>query len=172
MKGLFISIAGILLLIGCPGKGEKTFQVPEDYRSWKKPVNKPLDYQIPGHGSSIRIMYANDTAFAARITKDSDGNKRIIMPDGSIIIKEAYKRKEDINNKIRDLTIMVKNSTDKNAMHGWLYYMQKPGKDIMRVDGRMCIGCHEAANEGHPYFDKNIKGMFRDYLFVPFVKQP
>jgi hypothetical protein len=35
----------------------------------------------------------------------------------------------------------------------------------------MCLGCHEAANEEHPYFDKNKGDAFRDYLFSPFVKK-
>jgi hypothetical protein len=34
----------------------------------------------------------------------------------------------------------------------------------------MCHGCHEAANEEHPYFDKNKTGLVRDYLFCPVLE--
>ena len=68
------------------------------------------------------------------------------------------------------LTIMVKDSENKDAKDGWLYYMIPPGKDAKMIKGKMCHGCHEAANEEHPYFDKNKNSIFRDYLFAPFVK--
>jgi len=48
--------------------------------------------------------------------------------------------------------------------------MKKPGEEWMEVKGRMCVGCHEAANEKHPYFDGNKKEMFRDYLFTLIAK--
>lgn len=167
-KGLIGSL--VLVMLSCSGEGEKTeFKIPDDYRNWKKPVNRILDYQVPGHGSGYRIIYANDTAFKAQIVGDG-GVARVEMPDGTIVIKEAYREREDINKKLRDITVMVKNKRDKRALHGWLYYIKLPDKEIKRVDGRLCLGCHEAANEVHPYFDKNRKGIFRDYLFIPLVK--
>ncbi len=102
--------------------------------------------------------------------KGADGVDRIEMPEGSMVIKEAYSKREDINKRLRDITVMVKNVSDKRALHGWLYYIKLSGKEIKRVDGRLCLGCHEAANEVHPYFDKNKEGIFRDYLFIPLVK--
>jgi hypothetical protein len=145
------------------------FKIP-DYRSWEKPVNRILDYPVPGHGASYRIIFANDVAFGAVVKKDDRGIERVEMPDGSIIIKESYLKRKDISKrKIRDLTIMVKRSNDPKAQNGWLYYVKFPPKKITRVDGKMCIGCHEAANEQHPYFDKNAKNIFRDYLFTPFI---
>jgi hypothetical protein len=72
--------------------------------------------------------------------------------------------------KLFGFTIMVKRSNDENALKGWLYYVKFPDKEIKRVDGRFCLGCHEAANEEHLYFDRNKRGIFRDYLFVPLAK--
>jgi hypothetical protein len=65
---------------------------------------------------------------------------------------------------------MVKNSAAPGAQAGWLYYLKRPGRQPAPVTGRMCHGCHEAANEEHPYFDKNKKGLFSDYLFSPVLE--
>ena len=88
------------------------------------------------------------------------------MKDGSVIVKEVYQKRNDINNAEPVLPIMVKDSKSRNSLDGWKYYMVEPGKKPLLVSGRMCVGCHEAANEQHPYFDKNRDAMFRDYLFV------
>jgi hypothetical protein len=161
----------VIFMLHCSVDGDKSaFQIPKDYRNWKNPVDRILDYPVPGHGAGYRIIYANDIAFKARIKKGADGVDRVEMPEGSIVIKEAYKEREDINKKLRDITVMVKRSGDENALKGWLYYVKFPDKEIKRVDGRLCLGCHEAANEEHLYFDRNKKGIFRDYLFVPIAK--
>ncbi len=51
---------------------------------------------------------------------------------------------------------------------GWMYYVKKKNIPLMNVRGRMCTGCHEAANDPHPYFDGNKEKRYRDFLFVPF----
>jgi hypothetical protein len=66
---------------------------------------------------------------------------------------------------------MVKDSKNDNSIDGWKYYMVEPGKKPLLMSGRMCVGCHEAANEQHPYFDKNRDAMFRDYLFVKIASE-
>jgi len=163
----------ILLLmfpLACSQDKASSFKVPPDYRSWKKPVDRVLDYTVPGHGSGFRIIYANSKAYQATVKKDAKGAERIEMPEGAIIIKEVYKRREDINKKDPELTIMEK-SNSPGARNGWMYYVKPPGSQkVVQIRGIMCHGCHEAANEAHPYFDGNKKGMFRDYLFVPFGK--
>jgi hypothetical protein len=170
MKKYLPVLLTLALLSGCSNKQEEKFTVPANYRSWKKPVKKLLDYPVPGHGDTVRVIYGNKTAFTAVLTKDKTGTDMIDMPDGSIIVKEIYKRKRDVNRKEPELTIMVKNARSTQALHGWFYYVKKPRKPLIRIDGRLCIGCHEAANESHPYFDKNKKGIFRDYLFASYVK--
>jgi hypothetical protein len=64
---------------------------------------------------------------------------------------------------------MYKNGAHQEAQGGWLYYLYKPGGKMVRIKGRMCVECHVAANEPHPYFDRNAAGIFRDYLFAPFA---
>ncbi|OHD67378.1 MAG: hypothetical protein A2W19_00235 [Spirochaetes bacterium RBG_16_49_21] len=170
MRSYLTAVCIVTLFLSCSTREEGGFTVPPDYRSWGKPVKKLLDYPVPGHGPTFRVIYANKTAFTASVAKNQTGTARITMPDGSIIIKEIYKKKGDVNKKEPELTIMVKNLKSKLSLHGWFYYVKHPGKPITRIDGRLCIGCHEAANEPHPYFDKNAKGIFRDYLFTSYIK--
>ena len=93
------------------------------------------------------------------------------VPDGAVIIKEVYKTRRDIGRAVPELTIMVKDRSHSRALDGWLYYLKKPGKDAVLIQERMCVGCHEAANEEHPYFDGNKKRLFRDYLYIPLGKK-
>lgn len=171
MRLFFFLIYGIFLfsLFGC-SSSEDLFEVP-DYRGWKKPVNRILDTPVPGHGATYRIIYANDTAFESGIVEDDSGRKKVLMNDGSIVIKEVYEKRGDVNRKEPVLTIMVKDSKSISSLDGWKYYMVEPGKKPVMISGRMCVGCHEAANEQHPYFDKNRDAMFRDYLFVPIASE-
>jgi hypothetical protein len=93
------------------------------------------------------------------------------MNEGSVIVKEIYKKREDVNKAEPVLTIMVKDSKSKDSIDGWKYYMVEPEMKPSLVSGRMCVGCHEAANEQHPYFDRNKEGIFRDYLFVKIASE-
>lgn len=171
MNKFLLLMAATFVAAGCSEKKSEPFSLPEDYRSWEKPVKRVLDYPVPGHGNSYRIIYANSVCYTAKETTGADGTIRVVMPEGSIIVKESYVKKKDINKKIRDITVMYKNSSDRDSIDGWVYYVTMPGRAAMSVGGRKCVGCHEAANEPHPYFDGNKKGIFRDYLFAPFVRQ-
>ncbi len=168
MKKTFFLFIAVFMIISCGMDKQSSFVVPEDYTSWKKPVNRVLDYEVPGHGKSFRRIYANAIAFKP-ISKKIRGADTQIMPDGAIIVKETYAKRSDIKKRnYKNLTIMVKDLSSRAANNGWRYFMKAKNKPVMEVKSRMCIGCHEAANEPHPYFDKNKKGLFRDYLFVPF----
>lgn len=170
MKNIDSAIFIFILMISSAGcKGEKEFTLP-DYKNWKKPVTQVLDRPVPGHGATFRVIYANDTAFTSKIITDASGRKAVRMNDGSVIIKEVYKKREEIGYNVPEIVVMVKESADPEALNGWKYYMKKPGEKPVEVKSRMCIGCHEAANEKHPYFDENKEDMFRDYLFTVIAK--
>jgi hypothetical protein len=164
MKKTVLTFVSVLFIfVSC--KDQMTqFTVP-DYKSWKRPAAEILDTPIPGHGESYRLIYANDIAFQSKIIKDGN-TRRVFMNDGSVIVKEVYEKREDVGYKVPGLFIMKKDIKYPEALNGWVYYMKKPGEPAMEIKWRMCVGCHEAANEKHPYFDRNKEGMFRDYLFV------
>ncbi len=167
---LFLLLLCIAIPASCSKEKTLAFDIPKDYRLWKKPV-KLLDYPVPGHGATYRVIYANDVSYKVKKNKDADGNDQVVFPDGSVIIKEVYKNRKDINWADPQLTIMVKESTNEYAQAGWLYFVRQPGeKQAKLLHGRMCIGCHEAANDKHPYFDGNATGIFRDYIFVNIAK--
>ena len=168
---LLVFFLAVSFSLSCGTKrDEAEFVVPSQYRNWKKTVDKVLDYTVPGHGSTFRIIYANDISFKPVIEKDNQGRERVIMREGALIIKEIYKKKEDINREEPMLTIMMKNGNSRNALKNWLFIMKKPGQKPAVITGRLCIGCHESANEAHPYFDRNPGGGFRDYLFAPVAR--
>jgi hypothetical protein len=167
----FIIIVALLVLFaeGCK-KEKKSFIVPKDYKKWQRVNKKPLRYAVSGHGVGIRMIYANKISFKPVIKKDAAGKVMTYMKDGAIIIKETYKNQKDFKeNKINFFTIMVKDSKNPQALNGWMYYMKPMAKKPMSLQkSRMCVGCHEAANDSHQYFDGNKEGLFRDYLFAKF----
>lgn len=166
-----ILICGLFsfFLVSCSPSSDK-YTLPE-YKEWRKPVNYVLDTPVPGHGATFRIIYANDRAFESEIVEEPSGRKRVIMKEGSVVVKEVYKKRSDINRAAPELTIMVKDSKSSRSIDGWKYYMAEPGGEPQLISGRMCVGCHEAANEQHPYFDQNKEAIFRDYLFVKIASE-
>ncbi len=167
---LIILISTIISFLNfCSTKNEKKFTIPENYKLWNMPAGKVLDYPIPGHGSGVRVIYANSAAYNVSAVKDGD-IKGYKFSEGAVIIKEIYETKEAIGITEPVLTIMVKDSKHAKSINGWLYLMKPPKKEAMIVESRMCYGCHESANERHIYFDKNEKDEFRDFIFVPFNK--
>ncbi len=173
MKKIIVYACATLLLsaAACDKKDKTAINpIPVDYKSWYKPLKKPLTYQIPGHGKSRRIVFLNDKAQKAQLKKDENDKTIVDFPDGSIVIKEVYKREGAGYQIAPQIVAMVKDRKNEKAQEGWLYYVRNPGSpQIMLMKGRFCIGCHEAANEAHPYFDKNMQGIFRDYIFLNVV---
>ncbi len=170
MKNLAVCISVVLLVVtsACEKQEKQAFvPIPVDYKSWHQPLKKSLDYQVPGHGDSRRIIFLNGEARKARKVKDDKNKDMVDFPDGAIIIKEVYKREGAGYQVTPQLVVMVKNRKNENAQDGWLYYVRNPGSpQVKLIDNRFCIGCHEAANEIHPYFDNNLEGIFRDYVFL------
>lgn len=168
---IMIMLTAAFILLGC-SKGDT--DIPYDfsgYKKWRRPYKEVLDYPVPGHGAGYRIIYGNQTAFQPIVTVDKDGRRRVEMKNGAIIVKEIYTERGDIRrNTPKYLTIMVKDSKSPKALGGWLYYMKEGAASANLISTRMCVGCHEAANERHPYFDKNKEDAFRDFLFASFAE--
>lgn len=158
----------LLILHSCTPKQQELTLNIENYRNWKRVTPQVLDYEVPGHGATARIIYANNTTLDLR--KQTKTDNGYLVADGSIIVKEVYKQKSDVGQKQPVLTIMKKDSSHPHARDGWLYLVKAPGKKLELIKGRFCAGCHVAANESHLYFDKNRENKFRDYLFYPFFK--
>lgn len=172
MKQFFILMIVPLLFFACEQKKHREINpIPVDYQSWHQPLDKPIDYDVVGHGNSRRIVYANKVALQAAYVEDKYGQKLLRFPNGSIIIKEVFKRKKGGYEAYPQVVSMVKDTTNPKARDGWLYYVRNPNNPgIIQIESRFCSGCHEAANESHPYFDLNPSSQFRDYIFVDLIK--
>jgi hypothetical protein len=169
MKKILIITGIVFSIFSCKTEVDDTeFKLDKNYRNWKKPVSEVLTNTVPGHGDRARVIYANDKAYQVTKEKMQDGRLRYDYPDGTVIIKEIYASVDDVNKASPQLTIMVKRRTSEKAANGWLYYVQPPNGEVMLVGNKLCTGCHDAANEPHPYFDKNASENFRDYIFTLF----
>ena len=124
-----------------------------------------------GHYNTLTCNHCHAIYDQVSKKAEEDGIKQITFPDGSMIIKETYEKDKPVENQVPTLTIMVKDSQSPHAKDGWLFFMKAPDKPSMFVAGKMCHGCHIAANEKHPFFEQNPTGEFRDFVFIPFLQQ-
>jgi hypothetical protein len=169
MRQLFHLALAVLVLVlaGC-GKKEEVYAPPE-YRSWARTTDVVLDYPIPGHEDHLRIPRMNARGFEAR-PKLVDGKPSWNFPEGTVIVKEVYaSSKPAPGEEPIQLTIMVKEASDKESQAGWLWLTKSlPGGEETVFTGNFCVTCHANANEAHPYGDHNPDEDFRDYVyFVP-----
>ena len=65
MRRSIIIMYTVIFLAGCSATETATFSVPANYRTWQKATKRILDYEVPGHGATIRLIYGNDIAFSA-----------------------------------------------------------------------------------------------------------
>ena len=78
------------------------------------------------------------------------------FPEGSILVKEAYKNSGGNKGALSNLTIMVKREAGYDPDNGdWEYLMTNAAKSIQRQGPLdMCIGCHSAASSTDFVFTK------------------
>ncbi|MEZ4362249.1 MAG: cytochrome P460 family protein [Kofleriaceae bacterium] len=140
---LLILAASGALLLAC---GESVTPEPlGDYTTWKR-IDTYGD--LPGHGDSYRIIYANDLALTY-----AGG----AYPEGAAIVKEVRKRNGDQPGDLRYLAIMRRIGPAPLGLDdeaGWLFTQasEPGGSEVYRS---LCWNrCHVAA----PY-----AGAFLDY---------
>ncbi|MBN1534730.1 MAG: cytochrome P460 family protein [Spirochaetes bacterium] len=165
----FVAVAAVLSLIGCGGHDvtEEVAKSLRDYKGWRRVSTAVATDPLPGHGAGARIIYGNDTAFRPRMMKGRGSMERMVMRDGAVLVKESYAGGDRIGVAVPMITIMVKMPGHPLAQEGWLYFVKRPGRDPVLITGRLCIGCHESANEGR---DGRGMRLFRDYLFLSLPK--
>jgi len=158
--------AAILALIFPACRKEVLDFVPEDYSSWRRTTEIPLDYPIPGHMDTMRIPRMNEIGWSAAPSPDGEGRSRWGFPEGTVIVKEVYANKNPAPGEAPTmLTVMAKQPRDSRALGGWLWITASAGGEEKLFSGSFCVSCHANANEKHPYFDRNPLEEFRDYVF-------
>ncbi len=144
------------------------FSLPDDWRQWRQPVEGLIDTPVPGHGSSIRRIFANAEAFSPQVTRSGGRVIRVEMPEGATVVKQIFEDRAEVGQAPGRLFIMHKDPDYHKTTAGWRFFIKEPDGPPTPVTSKSCHGCHAAANEPHPYFDKNPHAAFRDCLFVPF----
>ncbi len=121
-----------------------------DYKDWHKITKEPntgdptgfLDKKHGGNGA-FRDVYVNAAG------KDAYLAKKFPLPEGTVIVKEAFKNKKAYDaQKKPELTIMVKLSASEGSADSgnWQWVMGASGKQTgIGMDtkwGKFCASCH------------------------------
>ncbi len=122
--------------------------IPEGYRDWRfiAPAQEapPLD--------ELRAVLGNDIAV--------DAYKKGILPfpDGSILVKLAYKRKQSTEfapatgpGTPTTVQVMVKDSKKYPDSHGWGFGRFVNGKPVDIAQHETCLSCHVGNVKDHDY---------------------
>ncbi|WP_337269629.1 cytochrome P460 family protein [Oryzifoliimicrobium ureilyticus] len=152
-----LSFAAIGIAAPYPGAAEKGHEnaspiygvtIPEGYRDWKfiAPAEEapPLD--------ELRAVLGNDIAINAY------KNGALPFPDGSILVKLAYKRKQSaefapatVPEGPTTVQVMVKDSKKYPASHGWGFGRFVDGNPVDGAQHKTCLSCHESKVKDHDY---------------------
>ncbi|NSZ64240.1 cytochrome P460 family protein [Agrobacterium tumefaciens] len=122
--------------------------LPEGYRDWKfiAPAQEapPLD--------ELRAVLANDVAV------DAYKSGTLPFPDGSILVKLAYKRQQStefapatVPGAATTVQVMVKDSKKYAASHGWGFGRFVNGKPVDAAQHETCLSCHEGNVKDHDF---------------------
>jgi hypothetical protein len=142
-----------------------------EYRTWDQPIQRILDYPIPGHEDNRRRMFINARGTEVRIER-RENRVYWSYPEGTVIVKEiiAGLQGQDTDYPFQ-ITAMIKAPEDPRSRGGWLWVAKAldSGEQTV-IDWEFCFDCHANANEPHPYGDQNPADEFRDYVFFPYRK--
>jgi hypothetical protein len=155
-------------------KTEQGVRVPDasEYRRWEQPIQRILDYPIPGHEDNRRRIFINPRGTEVR-TERRENRVYWEYPEGTIIVKEiiAGLQGQDTDYPFQ-ITAMIKAPEDPRSRGGWLWIAKAVDSgEVTIIDWEFCFDCHANANEPHPYGDGNPADEFRDYVFFPY-RQP
>lgn len=149
-----LTAAALALLAGCP---EAVSPEPlGDYTAWPMMGGTTFTVrgQVPGHGDTVRVIYANATAVGASSISPS-------YPLGSVIVKEIRENDNGQPGALRYTAIMRRDrevETGLEAEGGWLFTDLRPDSPQENYFGLCWARCHVAA----PY-----NGAFYDYRRAP-----
>ncbi|PDT37982.1 cytochrome P460 [Rhizobium sp. M10] len=122
--------------------------IPDGYRGWKfiAPAQEapPLD--------ELRAVLGNDIAVEAY----KEGT--LPFPDGSILVKLAYKRKQStefapatVPGAPTTVQVMVKDSKKYPGSHGWGFGRFVNGKPVDSAQHETCLSCHVGNVKDHDF---------------------
>ncbi|MGY2932340.1 hypothetical protein ACVWZ6_001942 [Bradyrhizobium sp. GM6.1] len=115
--------------------------VPEGYKQWE--LIAPAEEAAPL--DELRAVVGNRTAI------DAYQDNKLPFPDGTILVKRAWKRKQSpelasatIPGEATTVQVMVKDSKKYASTGGWGFGRFINGKPVDEAQHRTCFACHEA----------------------------
>ncbi|MEZ2144254.1 cytochrome P460 family protein [Bradyrhizobium sp. DN5] len=122
--------------------------IPPGYKQWE--LIAPAEEAAPL--DELRAVVGNQTAI------DAYQAGKLPFPDGSILVKRAWKRKQSpefasatIPGAATTVQVMVKDSKKYAATGGWGFGRFIDGKPVDAAQHRTCFACHEARAKGRDY---------------------
>jgi cytochrome P460 len=122
--------------------------IPPGYKQWE--LIAPAEEAAPL--DELRAVVGNQTAI------DAYQAGRLPFPDGTILVKRAWKRKQSpqfasatIPGAATTVQVMVKDSRKYAATGGWGFGRFVDGKLVDEAQHRTCWGCHEARAKSRDY---------------------
>lgn len=122
--------------------------IPPGYRKWEMiaPAEEPAPLD------ELRVVLGNPIAVAA-LQKST-----LPFPDGTILVKLAYKRKQSeesptatVAGKATTVQVMVKDSKRYAATGGWGFGRFINGVPVDEAQHKTCFACHQALVKNHDY---------------------
>ena len=169
VASIVLSLVTLVAATACRRPPEVRWVPPsEEYSSWSRWPNDPLDYPIPGHLNSRRVILINEVGKGTTIETQA-GRVHETYPEGTVIIKEIYSPSVSVDTGPERLVAMVRSPEHPQARGGWIWVTKdlSTGKEQV-IEYELCFDCHADANEPHPYGDGNPNGEYRDYVFFPY----
>ncbi len=122
--------------------------IPPGYRQWE--LIAPAEEAAPL--DELRAVVGNQIAI------DAYQAGRLPFPDGTILVKRAWKRKQSpefasatIPGAATTVQVMVKDSKKYAATGGWGFGRFVNGRPVDEAQHRTCFACHEARAKGRDY---------------------
>ncbi|WP_407187051.1 cytochrome P460 family protein [Bradyrhizobium centrosematis] len=122
--------------------------IPSGYKQWE--LIAPAEEAAPL--DELRAVLGNQTAV------DAYQAGKLPFPDGSILVKRAWKRKQSpefasatIPGAATTVQVMVKDSKRYASTGGWGFGRFVNGKPVDEAQHRTCFACHETRAKGRDY---------------------
>ena len=122
--------------------------IPDGYKQWE--LIAPAEEAAPL--DELRAVIGN------KIAIDAYQVGKLPFPDGTILVKRAWKRKQSaefasatIPGPATTVQVMVKDSRKYAATGGWGFGRFINGKPVDAAQHRTCWGCHEARAKSQDY---------------------
>jgi cytochrome P460 len=122
--------------------------IPAGYKQWE--LIAPAEEAAPLN--ELRAVVGNQIAIDAYEAGD------LPFPDGTILVKRAWKRKQSpefasatIPGAATTIQVMVKDFRKYASTGGWGFGRFVNGKPVDEAQHRTCFACHEARAKGHDY---------------------